>query len=277
MRRDMIQKSFLSGTLLASLFMTENALASFFGEHARGWHWYEVLPVQEEMEHKEGEQASSTSRPQTPTEQVKAWQHQLENRLHAALVNPTPHTVRLYQEMQRDIINRSKLFSTVWMQNVFQNPGLDHTLVSPVNQQGRLLQIDLEKNRTFEVIKKLSETYGLFFFFAGACPYCHEFAPIVKRFADTYGWEVIAISVDGGSMEAFPEAQPDNGLFHAWDIRALPALFAVNPTTQKVLPVAYGLTSLDEMERRIVLLTEKDSQGSKGQETSQIVIEGIKR
>jgi conjugal transfer pilus assembly protein TraF len=140
------------------------------------------------------------------------------------------------------------------MQNVYQNPELDHTLISPVNQQGRHLQIDLEKGRIRKVIQDLSETYGLFFFFSSDCPYCHQFAPIVKRFAETYEWEVIAISIDGGSLAEFPNAEADNGLYEVWGIKALPALFAVNPTIQNVVPIAYGLTSIDEMESRIITL-----------------------
>ncbi len=273
---------FLLITLLVAFLTSRTSFAgSFFGEHARGWHWYEVLPVMEEPPMKEEEKAEEkqVARPQTPAEWVKAYREELENRLHAAWVNPIPQNVNAYQEMQKDLMRRSKLFATVWMQNVFQNPGLDHTLISPVNQQGRHLQIDLEKNRTVQVIKGLSETFGLFFFFSDNCPYCHQFAPIVKQFAETYAWEVIAIRVDagasdtsapgtgspgtsalgtdssgGGSLPEFPDAQADHGLFQAWGIQALPALFAVNPQTREAIPIAYGLTSLDEMETRIMAL-----------------------
>jgi conjugal transfer pilus assembly protein TraF len=247
----------------------------FFGEHARGWHWYEYIPLlipeerdQQEGQEKGGQEQKVRSSLSTPTELVKAYRKELESRLHAAWVNPTPQNVKAYQKMQQDLTDRSKIFSTIWMQNVFSNPELDHTLVSPVNQQGRHIQIDLEKRRTFKVIKNLSETFGLFFFFAEHCSYCHQFAPIVKKFAETYGWKVIAISVDGGSLPEFPHAEADNGLFHAWGIKALPSLFAVNPKTQEAIPVAYGLTSLDDMETRIMALAGHDSQelGAKGQD-----------
>jgi conjugal transfer pilus assembly protein TraF len=257
----------LWGGLLAGLLLAKStsasSVSSFFGEHARGWHWYEVMPVMEEAQQKEekpGERSGEKSGekqavfPPTPTELVKAYQKELESRLHAAWVYPTPQNVRAYQEMQKDLMNRSKLFTTVWMQNVYQNPELDHTLVSPVNQQARHLQVDLEKERTFKVIRGLSETFGLFFFFSGDCPYCHQFAPIVKRFADTYGWKVVAISIDGGRLGEFPEAQVDNGLFQLWNLKVLPALIAVNPQSREAIPVAYGLTSLDEMENRIMSL-----------------------
>jgi conjugal transfer pilus assembly protein TraF len=159
--------------------------------------------------------------------------------------------------MQKDMMDRSKLFSTSWIQNVFQHPELDHTLVSPVNQQGRHIQIDLEKEQRNQRIQELSQKYGLFFFFSSDCPYCHQFAPIVKRFAETYDWDVIAISIDGGSTPEFPQAEPDNGLAQTWNIRTLPSLYAVNPQTQEAIPIAHGLTSMDEMENRIMMLMEQ--------------------
>jgi conjugal transfer pilus assembly protein TraF len=257
-----MQKPLLIMIMLFSPLMTKASPEnSFFGEHARGWHWYEVLPVIEEPLDPEEKKAEDqkVSGLQTPTELIKAYREALESRLHTAWVYPTPQNIKAYQEMQEDLMKRSKTFATVWMQNIFKNPELDHTLISPVNQQGRHLQIDLEKNRTFKVMKVLSETFGLFFFFSGDCPYCHQFAPIVKKFAETYGWEVIAISVDAGapgrgSLAEFPNTQPDNGLFQAWNIKVLPSLFAVNPKTQEAIPIAYGLTSLDDMENRIMAL-----------------------
>ena len=156
--------------------------------------------------------------------------------------------------MQKDMLDRSKIFSHTWLQSVFQNPQLDHTLISPVNQQARHLQLDLGKRRTQKTIQALSKENGLFFFFAGDCPHCHTFAPIVKRFSELYGWDVIAISVDGGSLPEFPDAQGDNGLFVAWEVKVLPSLYAVNPSTKTVIPVAYGVTAMDEMENRIMTL-----------------------
>lgn len=253
-----------STTVLAS-----PAHTSFFGEHERGWHWYEPVPTCEEPAADEDTPESRDAqkqnhRPKTPSDLIKAYREELENRLHAAWVYPTPQNIKAYQEMQKDMMDRSKVFSTVWLQTVFQNPELDHTLISPVNQRGRHLQIDLEKNRTFEVIKGLSQTWGLFFFFSNDCPYCHQFAPIVKKFASSYQWEVIAIQIGDSSAigtnnqddisKLFPNVQPNNGLFQAWGIKVLPTLFAVNPKTQEAIPVAYGLTSLDEMENRIMTL-----------------------
>lgn len=237
--------------VLFLLLLTSTVQAEgFFDDHTRGWHWYEKLTVPDEKEKDEKDKPH----PQTPTELVKAYREELESRLHKAWLNPTPQNIQAYQEMQKNMMARSKLFSLSWMRTIFENPELDHTLVSPVNQQARHIQIDQEKQRTHEAIKGLSQDHGLFFFFSSSCPYCHQFAPIVKSFSEIYGWEVIPISLDGGATAAFPNPEHDNGLSQIWRIKSLPALFAVNPQTKEVIPIAYGLTSQDEMENRIMTL-----------------------
>lgn len=245
----------------------------FFHDHTRGWHWYERFTLKDQepetrSQEKQPKQIpNAISLPKSPTELIKAYREELERRLHTAWIYPTPQNIKAYQAMQKDMMDRSKVFSTVWLQTVFQNPELDHTLISPVNQQGRHIQIDMNKNSTFQAIKDLSQTWGLFFFFSDDCPYCHQFAPIVKKFSDTYHWEVIAIRVEGGEepdghegshqdnlKSLFPNAQSNNGLLQTWGIKVLPSLFAVNPTTREAIPIANGLTSLDEMENRIMTI-----------------------
>lgn len=232
---------------------------SFYANHEKGWHWYEVQPIEKEAEteSKETAQVMLQSKPKTAKEVVDAYKQELENRLAAAWINPTQKNIQNYQEMQKDMMDRSKSFSDGWMQSVFSSPALDHTIVSPVNQKARHVQLDLEKKHTTEIISSLSTDYGLFFFFSGHCDYCHGFAPIVKAFSEKYGWQVLAITLDGGPLEEFPNAQPDNGLFQQWNVQVLPALYAVNPNTGHVIPVAHGMTSIDEMENRVISMVRQ--------------------
>ena len=258
---------FLSLTLLIGMAPAFASHATFYNDHAKGWHWYEQLPIQEEDKEekekpkKEGQTTASAkkpSKPRTPTEIVAAYKKELERRLHQAWLHPTSDNVRAYQEMQMDMMNRSTQFSNTWMDNVYRSPQLDHTISHPVNQKARHIELDLEKQKTRQLIQGLSKSYGLFFFFSSHCAYCHAFAPTVKQFSKDYGWDVLAISVDGGKLDDFPGAVPDNGLLQQWDVQALPALFAVNPQTEHVIPIAYGMISIDEMETRILKLWEQD-------------------
>lgn len=257
------QVTFLVGLILISTLKA----ASYYQNHEKGWHWYEPQEVEVETEKKQEPAVAAVKaspeksiKKKSPKEIVASYREELENRLAAAWMDPTPQKIRAYQNMQKDLTDRSKAFSEGWMQNVFLNPTLDHTLVSPVNQRARHVHLDLEKKQVKETIQSLAKEYGLFFFFSGNCEYCHQFAPIVKQFSEQYGWEILPISLDGGQLELFPNAQPDNGLFEQWQPgeqgQVMPALFAVNPNTGHVIPIAFGMTSIDQMEIRIMSLVK---------------------
>jgi conjugal transfer pilus assembly protein TraF len=180
----------LIGWLMASFPL--QADAAFFKDQGRGWHWYEIQEQEVREEH--AEEKTPSSKPKAPAEVLKSYRQELEHRLAKAWLTPTPQNLQSYQEMQKDMLDRSQVFSTAWMQTIFEKPHLDHTLISPVNQQARHIQLDQEKHQVRQTIHTLKEEYGLFFFFSGNCPYCHQFAPIVKQFADQYGWQILAIS-----------------------------------------------------------------------------------
>ncbi|MEI8295902.1 MAG: conjugal transfer protein TraF, partial [Alphaproteobacteria bacterium] len=174
----------------------------FYSDSARGWHWYEPMPIEEPIEPavKEADEKpaspaasqteSAKSATKTPTEIMAAYRQVLENKLAKAWINPTPQNIQNYQVMQKDMMERSSKFSETWMRNVFMRPDLDHTMISPVSHKARHLHLDQQKERLKKTIQELRHNYGLFFFFSSNCRFCHEFAPIVKAFSETYGWEV---------------------------------------------------------------------------------------
>jgi conjugal transfer pilus assembly protein TraF len=113
-----------------------------------------------------------------------------------------------------------------------------------------------ERKKTVQLISSLKESYGLFYFYAGACAYCQAFSPILKRFADKYGWEVMAVSIDSTPSDMFPHWQIDNGLAEQWNVQTLPSVFAINPDTNHIIPIANGFTAIDVMEQRIMTIVK---------------------
>jgi conjugal transfer pilus assembly protein TraF len=258
----------IPATLASGTVGSQNSF-SYYQNHEKGWHWYEIQELEDrnqevgtkDIQKEQPQKQALPQKPKSPKEIVASYREELENRLADAWMHPTPHKIKAYQEMQKDMMDRSKTFSEGWMQNVFLNPGLDTTIANPVNQRARHVQLDLEKQQIKATIQSLAKEYGLFFFFSGGCEYCHQFAPIVKQFSEQYGWSVLPISLDGGQLEVFPNAQPDNGLFEQWQQgghKVMPALFAVNPNTGHVIPIALGMTSIDQMEIRIMSLVGKN-------------------
>ncbi len=66
----------------------------------------------------------------------------------------------------------------------------------------------------------------------------------------------MVISLDGSPSDTFTNWQADNGIAKHWDVQTVPAVFAINPETNHVIPVANGFTALDEMEKRIATIVQ---------------------
>lgn len=242
---------------------------SFFKDHARGWFWYEdpekiekTLEDKDKKSEEPSKQLSVTSneKPKTAVERLKEVQVYLAELKAKAILEPTSAHVKAYQEMQMKVMNQSQKFSETWLLNVFNNPSLDENVKNPSAQSARFVVYEEERKHKETLIKNLQNTYGLFYFYSGSCAYCKAFAPIIKQFADRYGWEVIAISLDGTPSDTFKTWQADNGIAKQWNVENVPAVFAVNPDTNHIIPVAHGFTAIDEMEKRIVTLVKGHEQ-----------------
>lgn len=252
----------LANSIILGLFSPLQANPSFFEKHAEGWHWYESLQDGEVDEQQK--KNDLTPKPRTPTQEIESQRKALERKLHAAIIKPTQENIMAYLLLQKALMDQSEKFSNEWKKVVMMTPSLDETLIHPVDQNALPLYYAEQRHDLEKRIKGLSKEYGLFFFFRENCSYCHQFAPIVKRFSEKYGWSVLAISLDKGSIGPsslnsslleFPHAKRDNGIARRLGITHVPALIAIHPATKKLIPLAYGMVSEGEMEGRIDLLT----------------------
>lgn len=257
-----MRKPILLLFLIAMGFANHSA-AQFLEKKAEGWHWYEDLPQpQKKEDKKKPPQPESVKiklpepKPLTPTEQLQAFKKEVESRLHLAILQPTRENVQAYQEIQKVMADRSEHFAQRWMEVVYTTPHLDYSLKHPTAQAARHVYLDEEAKKKTLMIKGLAKSHGLFFFFKASCPYCHQFAPIVKSFAQKYGWLVIPISLDGSSLPEFQDARADNGIANRLNVTSLPTLLAVNPKTQVVIPLSVGMTTHDQIEDRIRVLVQ---------------------
>jgi conjugal transfer pilus assembly protein TraF len=215
----------------------------YFSIHESGWHWY-----------KKDEEVTSKFAEESPLERLRRYQQELETTRARAVMDPTPENVEAYQKLQYEMLERSHRFANVWMQNVYKNSSLDYSLKSPTSQNARRVYLAEEQQKKEEKITAMAKNYGLFFFFKNNCPYCRAFAPLVKKFSEKYRWEVLAIGEFGEKLEEFPRNVRDSGLAETWGVSIYPSLFAVNPKTGDVAPVAQGMISIEEMEDRIASL-----------------------
>lgn len=249
--------------IVIALMSTVSAHAerSFYEDHARGWHWYERIATEKsaKKEQKPQEDASSSlSSLESYEKRLKAYQKRVEGLKARAVMNPTPAHVRAYVEEQHRLIQRGETFGRVWQRVVYEHPHLDADVKDPKSQLMRHVVYEEERKEREKKLKALAKTHGLMFFFSTKCAFCHEIAPVVRLFAQTYGWDVLAVSMDGGKLPGFERIVNDNGTAETLGVRHFPTVLAVNPKTREVVPLAYGAQGMEEMTQRALVLTREE-------------------
>ncbi|KTC84391.1 conjugal transfer protein TraF [Legionella drozanskii] len=101
----------------------------------------------------------------------------------------------------------------------------------------------------------------LVFIFSNQCPYCVQFAPLVKAYATANHWPIEAVSLNGQILPDFPDAifatQDMIDVAYQGKPVVYPALFIANTRTKALYPVSFGALSYEELLERIQAITSK--------------------
>ena len=223
----------------------------YWGRFQEGWFWYrDPAP-------KKPRPRSMPVPAEHPTElaQFDAMQKRLEELKRVAVMNPTNDHLLAYMRYQRMVMNKSALFAERWQRLVWRIPDLDYGLnARPTNAMAINVFDDRQRDRDGETVRTLAATHGLLFVFRSDCPFCHRFAPILKRFEQDFGMTVLAVSLDSGTLPDYPDAHPDNGIAARLNPSAVPALYLTDPAIGQIQPVGFGLLSMSDLIERIAAL-----------------------
>lgn len=219
--------------------------------HREGWFWYRDPPAPAPRS------APPVHRPPRELAEFDAMQKRLEDLKRVAVMNPTDANLTAYMRYQRMVMDKSERFAERWQRLVWSMPDLDYGLTGrPTNALAIHVFDEEQQERQADAIRRLAATHGLLFILRGDCPHCHRFAPILKRFEEEFGFTVLAISMDGGTLPEYPNARPDNGMAARLNATAVPALYLTEPATREIRPVGFGVMSMTELVERIATLAE---------------------
>lgn len=247
--------------LSCSAVVAEASTADYFSRNAEGWFWYEgpEATQDEEKQKKEAAPADAVATvPDDPLDQLERIQKTIARAEARAVLYPTEENVGEYLRLNQWQLNQSSLFSDVWRRVVWQTPDLDYSLHRPVTNLAVHEFQDQKKAARAQAVAKIAKTHGLFFFFKGSCPYCHTFGPILRRFSEMHGIEVLPVSLDGGTLPDFPQARTDTRVATELGVETVPSVFLVDPRRRNVVPVGAGVMSVDELAERIYVLTQTE-------------------
>jgi conjugal transfer pilus assembly protein TraF len=190
-------------------------------------------------------------------ERLAAIGRQLDELKAKAILDPSEENVTAYIRFQREQLDRASTFSDQWQRTIWQNPDLDYTLQRPVSTLGKRAWLDNRTAEEEQALARLSERYGIFYFYAQSCGACDIFAPILKALAEKSGLSVVAVSMDGGPNKTFPNYVVDVGQYARMGLtsRATPALVLFDTATKRPIPIGTGILTADEIRTRIFTLT----------------------
>lgn len=224
-------------------------------ERRLGYWFYCVKPTPEEKPQQE------ETEPVPATQELDAITSELRELKARAILYPTEANVAAYIRFQRAQLDRASLFSDVWQRAIWQDPELDYTLERPVGAVAKKQWQDARSAERDSVMARLSQRYGLFYFFSATCGPCEVMSPIVKGVADRWRFTVRAISTDGGPSRHFPvyRVETNQRARLGLEGKATPALVLWDSVTKRPIPIGYGVLSADELQDRIYLLTSKEA------------------
>lgn len=212
----------------------------------------------------EDEQTPAAPPPRTD-EQLEAeaeeFRQELERARLLATYAPTAERVAHYQQLQWQATERAALFADHWRRNTWSDASLDYTTIRPVAQYAKHEWTDQRREEMTDDLADMSDSYGLFYFYRSDCPYCQRFSPVLRDFADRFGVEVKAVSVDGGPMPDFPNAERDQGQFQRLlegRQSVVPAVLLLNTETRTPHWITFGLISGEELAERIFVTMSRE-------------------
>jgi len=229
---------------------------SFYDDKARGWFWYEENEVEPEVEEiapvPVPVPVPITAQILTPSEQLKAQGVALENLMATAILTPTPENYVNYLALSKEIQEQSQNFGRGFSQAIALNPTYDYSLESPNNTQAIVANNEQNNKENNATIATMANETALLFFFRSDCPYCHRFAPIVKKFSEFFGFTVIPISLDNKGLPEYPYPKENLQLVHQLEIKVVPAVALMKPSTNELAIVGFGYSGWTTLVKKVL-------------------------
>lgn len=157
-----------------------------------------------------------------------------------AVQQPTEENVRDYYEIQDIARRRALAYMNVSMTVLQKHPEFSVLKDYPVTPAGMGARVRQQNREIESRIRESAGDFALLYFHSPACEYCAEQSKIVDEFVRKYGWTVKRIDVD---------ERPD--LASRFGAATVPMLLAIYRGSDESIPVAVGVTALNDVEEAL--------------------------
>jgi conjugal transfer pilus assembly protein TraF len=253
----------ISVFLCLVLTFSVQAEKDYYDDRERGYFWYEVEPERSEVDELKKEEHQSGVSMLSPREILKKQGEDWEDSLATAMLKPTDKAaMEEYLKKTFAINAQAATFSANFKKMIWTNPEFDSTLQRPVTTQAITAKSQARFKGNESSLEEIAQEKGLVFFFRSDCPYCHRFAPILKKFTDRFGFTVIPVSLDNKGLPDFPYPKPNIELGKKLNVSVVPALFLIEPDSNTVATVGYGFNDWQTLTNKVLFAEQQMIGGS---------------
>lgn len=188
-------------------------------------------------------------------QRIEALKKEFNRAKRKALDDPTLENVIIAQRLHKRILEKSHKFATMWQLATI----LDYKLINmdePVNSLHKKLYEVRQEEENSKKLRVLAKNWGLIMQVNQGCNYCQTFTPIVREFADKYGFQLIFVSNSETRFQGMPTIK-DTGLLQTLNpAKLVPVLYLVDSSGIQIYPVARGIISEDKIAKNILLIVQ---------------------
>lgn len=218
----------------------------------QGFLWYNEEQMQELPSHSRSKLSLEVK--QEPHDQrIETLKQQFNRSQRIALDNPTLGNVIKAQRLQKQIMEKSQKFAAMWQLATLIDPSLTNAN-EPVNSLHKRLYQELLEQNNDQKLQSLAQSWGLILQVNNKCPYCYAFVPIVHKFANKYGFQLLLVSNNGANFQNI-NTMADTGLLQTLNPEnVVPVLYLVSGNGKRIYPIARSLVSEDKIIENIIAI-----------------------
>ncbi|KJV92160.1 F plasmid transfer operon family protein [Rickettsia bellii str. RML Mogi] len=188
-------------------------------------------------------------------QRIEALKKEFNRAKRKALDDPTLENVIIAQRLHKQILEKSYKFATMWQLATLLDYSLTNENIPANSLHKKLYEIRQDKDSS-QKLRFLAKNWGLILQVNQGCNYCQAFIPIVREFADKYGFQLIFVSNSETRFQGIPTIK-DTGLLQTLNpAKLVPVLYLIDSSGIQIYPVARGIISEDKIAENILLVIQ---------------------